>query len=389
MERVYAFTDESGSFGWNLENNSTSTHFIITAIIVKESDIDSVRATVAEIQNRYFPKGEIKSSKIGKKHARRKKMLEDTLNIPYKIFAIVVDKEPLKNSRGLRFKETFYKFMNNIVHKELRAAFKNLVVVADEIGGSDYMQSFCKYVEDHSEIPNLYGDSEFSFQNSKAEVIVQLADLISGTLSFLYDEHKKAPDVPDYLSILKDKIIRIEQYPKTYKTYDLEKCALASEYDKDIAEICLHQAVDFINAHEDDDDELCQAQLIVLKYLLFRFMNNDTRAYIPTEELRNQLTWTKYGTVKVQTFRNRIIGGMRDAGVIISGSHNKKGYKIPSKKSEIEDFLNHDISIILPMLGRLKKCRDKIMLGTNGDVDLYQADAYKELKAFVEKDMSE
>lgn len=388
MEKVYAFTDESGSFGWDLENKSTSTHFIITAIIVKESDVDKVRTAVAEIQNRYFPKGEIKSSKIGKKHARRKRILEDTLDIPYKIFAIVVDKESLKDSRGLQFKKPFYKFMNNIVHKELRAAFKNLVVVADEIGGSDYMQSFCKYVEEHSEIPNLYGDSEFSFQNSKSEVIVQLADLISGTLSFLYDEHKKSADVPDYLSILNDKIIRIERYPKTYADYDLDKCALASEYDKDIAEICLHQAVNFINEHKDDDDELRQAQLIVLKYLLFRFMNNDTRNYISTKELNGQLTW-KYGKVGERKFRKEIIGGLRDAGVIISGSHNKKGYKIPSKKSDVEDFLNHNVSIILPMLGRLKKCRDKIMLGTNGEVDLYQADMYKELKVFVEKDMAE
>lgn len=388
MEKVYAFTDESGSFGWDLENKSTSTHFIITAIIVKESDVDKVRTAVAEIQNRYFPKGEIKSSKIGKKHARRKRILEDTLDIPYKIFAIVVDKESLKDSRGLQFKKPFYKFMNNIVHKELRAAFKNLVVVADEIGGSDYMQSFCKYVEEHSEIPNLYGDSEFSFQNSKSEVIVQLADLISGTLSFLYDEHKKSADVPDYLSVLNDKIIRIERYPKTYADYDLDKCALASEYDKDIAEICLHQAVNFINEHKDDDDELRQAQLIVLKYLLFRFMNNDTRNYISTKELNGQLTW-KYGKVGERKFRKEIIGGLRDAGVIISGSHNKKGYKIPSKKSDVEDFLNHNVSIILPMLGRLKKCRDKIMLGTNGEVDLYQADTYKELKVFIEKDMAE
>lgn len=388
MEKVYAFTDESGSFGWDLENKSTSTHFIITAIIVKESDVDKVRTAVAEIQNRYFPKDEIKSSKIGKKHARRKRILKDTLDIPYKIFAIVVDKESLKDSRGLQFKKPFYKFMNNIVHKELREAFKNLVVVADEIGGSDYMQSFCKYVEEHSEIPNLYGDSEFSFQNSKSEVIVQVADLISGTLSFLYDEHKKSADVPDYLSILNDKIIRIERYPKTYADYDLDKCALASEYDKDIAEICLHQAVNFINEHKDDDDELRQAQLIVLKYLLFRFMNNDTRNYISTKELNGQLTW-KYGKVGERKFRKEIIGGLRDAGVIISGSHNKKGYKIPSKKSDVEDFLNHNVSIILPMLGRLKKCRDKIMLGTNGEVDLYQADMYKELKVFVEKDMAE
>lgn len=373
-----------------MDNKNTSTHFIITAIIVRESDVDAVRTAVADIRDRYFPNGEIKSSRIKRSYQeRRKKIIEETLPIPYKIFSVVVEKKLLEDSRGLRFKQSFYKFMNNIVHKELRAAFKNLVVVADEIGGSDYMQSFCKYVEEHSEFPNLYGESEFSFENSKSEVIVQLADLISGTLSFLYDEHKKDASVPNYQEILKDKIIRIEQYPKTYVNYNLERCAIASEYDKDIAEICLHQAVDFINKYKDDTDELRQAQLIVLKYLLFRFMNNDTRAYIPTSELLNQLEWTKYGKISVQTFRKEMIGGMRDARVIISGSHHKKGYKIPSKKSEIEDFLNHDISIILPMLGRLKKCRDTVKLGTCGAVDLYQADAYKELKAFIEKDMAE
>ena len=332
MEKIYAFTDESGSFGWDLDNKNTSTHFIITAIIVRESDVDAVRTAVADIRDRYFPNGEIKSSRIKRSYQeRRKKIIEETLPIPYKIFSVVVEKKLLEDSRGLRFKQSFYKFMNNIVHKELRAAFKNLVVVADEIGGSDYMQSFCKYVEEHSEFPNLYGESEFSFENSKSEVIVQLADLISGTLSFLYDEHKKDASVPNYQEILKDKIIRIEQYPKTYVNYNLERCAIASEYDKDIAEICLHQAVDFINKYKDDTDELRQAQLIVLKYLLFRFMNNDTRAYIPTSELLNQLEWTKYGKISVQTFRKEMIGGMRDARVIISGSHHKKGYKIPSK----------------------------------------------------------
>lgn len=140
MEKIYAFTDESGSFGWELDNENTSTHFIITAIIVRESDVDAVRTAVADIRDRYFPNGEIKSSKIKRSYQeRRKKIVEETLPIPYKIFSVVVEKKLLKDSHGLRFKQSFYKFMNNIVHKELRAAFKNLVVVADEIGGSDYM----------------------------------------------------------------------------------------------------------------------------------------------------------------------------------------------------------------------------------------------------------
>ena len=39
MELVYAFTDEYGAFGWKLDNPTVSTHFIITAVIVKESDV--------------------------------------------------------------------------------------------------------------------------------------------------------------------------------------------------------------------------------------------------------------------------------------------------------------------------------------------------------------
>ena len=43
LERVYAFTDEYGAFGWNIDNPSVSTHFIITAIIVKEGDLEEFR----------------------------------------------------------------------------------------------------------------------------------------------------------------------------------------------------------------------------------------------------------------------------------------------------------------------------------------------------------
>ena len=236
-------------------------------------------------------------------------------------------------------------------------------------------------------MPDLFGDAKFSFENSKGNVGIQVADLISGTLSYVFDNHKKANDTPDYLKVLKEKTIRIELYPKTYENYVLENSAIAEDYDEEIAKLCFAQAVKFVEHNNDNNDPEVKAQVIVLQYLLFRFMNNDTRGYIYTYELKDQLANTELRNMKDQAFRMRIIGKLRDKGVIIASS--QKGYKIPSKKSEIEDFLNHDISIILPMLGRLKKCRDTVKLGTCGAVDLYQADAYKELKAFIEKDMAE
>ncbi len=384
MERIYAFTDESGAFGWDLENSGVSTHFIISAIVVKEQDVDFLRQEVEKIRKKYFQTGEMKSSHIGKNHNRRKKILIELLQLPFSIFTVVFDKKQLQSIKGLQYKNSFYKFMNNIVHKELRHAFVKLTIVADEIGGSDYMQSFSKYVKERQDIPTLLGEANFYFENSKNDVLIQLADLISGTISFEYDEHKKTPDVPQYKKLLEKKITRIEPYPKTYETYVVSESVLSSEYNTTIAEICFKQAVEFINKHNDDEDEEIQAQLIVLKHLLFRFMNNDLRKYIPTKELKNQLANTNFADINTQSFRTRIIGKLRDSGVIISGSSSKKGYKIPAKEEELFDFINHGTSIIMPMLERMKKCRDLIKLGTLNELDLFDKTEYSSLKKYFD-----
>ncbi|MDD3335976.1 MAG: hypothetical protein PHI98_10740 [Eubacteriales bacterium] len=105
MERVYAFTDESGAFGWLLDNSSVSTHFIIGAIIVRESNLEGVREQVEEVRRRHFQTGEMKSSSIGKNHARRKRILADLLRIDFSVFAVVIDKSQL-NSSQLTFDES-------------------------------------------------------------------------------------------------------------------------------------------------------------------------------------------------------------------------------------------------------------------------------------------
>lgn len=384
MERVYAFTDESGAFGWDLNNPNVSTYFVISAIIVNENNLSSLRASVEHIRKKHFQTGEMKSSHIGNKDKRRKRILADLLPLPFSIFTVVFDKEQLTEARGLRYKPSFYKFMNNIVHKELRRAFSILTIVADEVGGSEYMQSFSKYVAARQDIPNLLGDAQFFFENSQDNVLIQLADLISGTLAREYGKHRKAGNVAVFRKMLEKKITRIELYPKTIETYTVDNSALAEDYDKTIATLCLKQAVEFLNQNNDSEDEETQAQIIVLKYLLFRFMNNDLRSYISTKELKSQLIYTNYADISTQTFRTRIIGKLRDKGVIISGSSAKRGYKIPAKESELFDFINHGTTIIMPMLERLKKCRDLIKLGTENKLDLFDKTEYSSLKKYFD-----
>ena len=380
MERIYAFTDESGAFGWDLENSHVSRYFIVSAILVKEHDLDELRVSVEDIRKKFFQTGEMKSSKIGGNIDRRKRVLGQLLSLPFSIFAIVFDKRQMIEYKGLHYKQSFYKFLNNVVHKELRRAFKTLTICADEIGGSEYMQSFSQYVKNKSDIPNLFGEAEFYFANSHNDILIQLADLICGSIARKYNN----PDEEyDFCYMLNRKISRIEMYPKTYESYQLDSSALSENYDKHIAEICLKQVVEFINKYTDSDDEQKSAQIIVLKYMLFRFMNNDLRKYIPTRELMGQLATTEYQISSTQMFRNKIIGNLRDNGVIIASS--SKGYKIPSKESEIYDFINHGTSIIIPMLERLKKCRDLIKLGSANELDVFDHSEYRTLRKYFDE----
>lgn len=384
MERIYAFTDESGAFGWDLENENVSTHFLITAILVEESDLYSLKTSVEAIRKKYFQTGEMKSSHVGKNHKRRIRILADLLPLPFSVFTVIIDKTKLADSRGLHNRSSFYKFSNNIVHKELQYLFSKLTIVADEYGRSEYMKSFSEYVKARVPTPNLFGESDFLFANSQNDILIQLADFICGSLSFDYDLHKKDSSNPVFRKILDKKITRIECYPKSYENYTVESSALAKDYDPQIATICLRKAAEYLEKYKNEEDDGVKAQIIVLKYLLFRFMNNDTRKYIPTKELMNQLNYTIHADMSTQAFRTKIIGGLRDKGVIISGSSAKKGYKIPSNTNELYDFINHGTSIIIPMLERLKKCRDIIKLGTLNQVDLFEKTEYAALKKYFD-----
>lgn len=93
VERVYAFTDEYGAFGWDIDNPSVSTHFIITAVIVKESDLSVFTQKTDELRRKHFQTGEIKSSKVGKNNDRRLQILSDLQDIPFSFFSVCIDKK--------------------------------------------------------------------------------------------------------------------------------------------------------------------------------------------------------------------------------------------------------------------------------------------------------
>ncbi len=184
----YGFINEFGNFGFNFDEVETSTHFIVTAIIVEKEYIKTLETQVEQVRKRYFPTGEIKSSSI-KNDITRIKILTALKDLNFHIFVVVVDKRQLYTHGGLGYKQSFYKFLNGLLHSELFRAFPKFKMVADEQRDSSFMKSFSNYFYERH-IPNLFNESEFGFENSKNSLLIQLADFIAGILAKGFDEKK-------------------------------------------------------------------------------------------------------------------------------------------------------------------------------------------------------
>ena len=96
----------------------------------------------------------------------------------------------------------------------------------------------------------------------------------------------------------------------------------------------------------------------------------------------NALQRANFGQISEQAFQSKVIGSLRDKGVIISSS--PKGYKLPSSEKEINDYYQHVGTVVLPMIHRLSLCNEYLRLGSIDNLDYLQKNEFKGLQIIVE-----
>jgi len=377
-----AFIDECGNPGFNFidkevsEVNGSSLYYIVCAVVVNNEDINTLEVEADTIRKKNsFQTGEMKSSSVGKNKGRRAKILTELLMHDFSVIILIADKQQFyKDSALVNYKESFIKYLRKLLYEEMYAVYPKLRIVEDEYGSSEFQSSFREYVRANRPELSLLNEYEFDFVESEYSPIVQIADMIAGSVM----HHLLDSTAPDVLKIFKSSIRGIIKFPRPYPSYFAKLDS--NEYDKDIFDLANHCANRFIESHRHDDDEETRMRVLFLKHLLLEVRNFNPNRYISSGEVISILSEVYGHRIRRNYLYRKIIAPLRDSGVIIaSNSHgNSHGYKIPSCINDINSYVNTTIGVTGPML----KCRKLILQKTNGDLDIFDDPALESYKRY-------
>jgi hypothetical protein len=371
----YAFINEFGQYGFDFDQPETSTHFIIVSILVKESDKEFLEQEVERIKQKHFLKSEIDDS-------LRMEILQNLKDLPFKVYAYVIDKRKIREDSGVTYKKTFIKFTKSKVFDDLYRTFDTLDLVADEQGPREFMQEFSAYVRRKC-IPDLFNYSTFGFNNSQSQILLDMAKFIAHTIAKGYDVKHYSNQYPSFYRLLKNKIITINLWPHDYKhyLYDYHYEKTDSETDQIIIKQAVNMAYQYIEEHRKSEEDDERVRIDLLKFLLFNLKENPDE-YVYTEEILENLNAIRINQIKQHYFRSNIVSKLRDHGLLIASSN--KGYKLPVCLNDLYDFVNLSSLTIYPMIQRVAKCRDQILLATNWEIDILEKGEYDYLKRVIE-----
>ncbi len=378
----HAFIDESGDTGLDLSKAGTSHLYVVAAVIVRPNSLISLRDAVKKVRKTHFQTGEMKSVKVGDKHTRRLRILDDVRELPFHVLAVIIDKGRLCRNSGFQYRKSFRKYMHGLLDNELYRRYPNLQVIADEQGSAQFMRGFRKYVLKRHQ-PDLFSESSFGFIPSDADPLLQLADFMAGTVAKCWDPSVQGLTMKDYKAHIGVGKTGERLWPPALTALDTEypEDGDNDDYSASIREAALRAADRFFQENEGSDDLAVHQQLACLEHLVYELQTGDPHRYIPSGEIIGAIPSSDIEPISDHHFRSKIVAPLRDSGVLIASS--TRGYKLPTCLSDCYDFVERSNGTIAPLLSRLASFRESVRMATHGSIDLLEGEVYAKIRRAI------
>lgn len=378
---LHAYIDETGTNELDVSKQGVSNYFICVAVVIEETNAENFVQSLDQLAHDLCSGAEITSKRLGSDHDRRMKFLERIKDFPFGYYAMVIRKDSVPEESGLHYKRSFYKCINKMLYRKLVSGGRSYRIFADTIGGQDFMDSFKDYLTRQMK-PDLFSDYTHEFRDSATCRMIQIADLIAGTLGYCFEPNKRGDHSLQFRNVLAAKEMGVDTWPLEY--FNPESASLSqSRPTVDFSIPVLQRISQFIQAREESTNPIHKMQIEVIRMLRFAIeFEHSSRQLICSDELISRLRKQGYEDISKRAFTKDVIGDIRMHGIILAGS--SKGYKLALTLDDVTNYLEHNKNIIEPMIAKLSKARQSVKLDTANAVDILEAEPYRLLAKLVE-----
>lgn len=377
----HVFIDESGNDGMDLNQPQVSQYYVLAAIVSRASDVAIMRKHFLAAKTEQFKNAdEMKSEYIGN-DSRRLIVSAALAEASFDLHVRITDKK-LLHGPGFRYAGSFIKYLLGDLVGDLVTRYGAPMVSCDNIKTPSFEKDVSRYL--YARFPRtLMRQWTFGFQDSIKDPCIQAADLISGTVRRCCQRSPEFPEQDQLLQLFGKQIAAgtLRRFPRERTPATLEDIPESVQsYDPELEMRAVSEAEAYVQRHINAGAPQQKALVLCAQELLKQNTLQTNRSWVSTRRLAAVCENALGEAVSPRRVRS-FIGRLRDDGLLIASRRHLGGYKLPSTRADVVEFLNTQNEKIKPMMRRIQKARNTLY-SVNG-TDILDGDTFQNLQSFL------
>ncbi len=187
---MLVFIDDSGDPGFKLEQGSSLIFIIGCVIFDDELEAEKTAIAIKELKRKlkFSDNMEFKFNKSSKK--TRLSFLEAVKSFKFKSRCLIIQKEIIRSDELKRSKNSFYSYTIKLLLKHSGGSILNAKIRIDGSGDRIFRKNFVSYLRKQLNSDQKRIMDDCKLLDSKQNVLIQLADMIAGSIYRSYQKEK-------------------------------------------------------------------------------------------------------------------------------------------------------------------------------------------------------
>ena len=197
---MLVFIDDSGDPSFKIDKGASKNFVICCVIFDDELEAEKTAVAIKDLRRKLKFSDRVEFKFNGSNFQTRTAFLKEVSKYNFRIRALVVDKSKVKSGLLKNDKQSFYSYFIKTVLQYNKGTIKNAKIRIDGSGDRVFRKKFLTYLRKQLNSKQQKVISNITLVDSKSNVLIQLADMVAGTIR-RYKEGEKEDAIKYWLKI--------------------------------------------------------------------------------------------------------------------------------------------------------------------------------------------